>query len=179
MKKRGKNKKVLSKNTDGHNPTRSFQTLLLPHTGYIVMQNNRSQLRTGVMNMVAEFKLRGDHRLYNFALIGGLPYASQLDPKSEKVFVPSHRQAEMLQYPCLCLKYGRDLPTILQAIGESADRCGSCNAPWPRHRCARCRAVRYCSADCQKDHWKGHKKSCRKPLLCDVVTVPGGASTAR
>ena len=30
-------------------------------------------------------------------------------------------------------------------------------------RCGRCKQVSYCSADCQKAHWKLHKKTC-KPL---------------
>mmetsp|Transcript_18567 Transcript_18567/g.30940 ORF Transcript_18567/g.30940 Transcript_18567/m.30940 type:complete len:349 (+) Transcript_18567:108-1154(+) len=31
-------------------------------------------------------------------------------------------------------------------------------------KCNRCRCVRYCGADCQKEHWKIHKKMCRKPM---------------
>ena len=29
-------------------------------------------------------------------------------------------------------------------------------------RCARCTSVVYCSVDCQREHWKVHKKICRK-----------------
>jgi hypothetical protein len=29
--------------------------------------------------------------------------------------------------------------------------------------CSRCKVVRYCSADCQRDDWKGHKKRCIAP----------------
>jgi tetratricopeptide (TPR) repeat protein len=43
------------------------------------------------------------------------------------------------------------------------DTCANkeCTAPGV-HRCARCRAVKYCSAACQKVHWKqgGHKQEC-------------------
>jgi hypothetical protein len=33
------------------------------------------------------------------------------------------------------------------------------------HRCGGCRGVMYCSAACQKVHWKqgGHKQECKKP----------------
>jgi ankyrin repeat protein len=34
----------------------------------------------------------------------------------------------------------------------------------PFAKCNRCRCVRYCGADCQREHWKVHKKSCRKPM---------------
>ena len=29
-------------------------------------------------------------------------------------------------------------------------------------RCARCHVVSYCSKDCQLEHWKSHKKICKK-----------------
>lgn len=29
--------------------------------------------------------------------------------------------------------------------------------------CSRCKAVRYCSRECQKAHWKEHKKVCKAP----------------
>ncbi|KDO31454.1 hypothetical protein SPRG_04069 [Saprolegnia parasitica CBS 223.65] len=42
--------------------------------------------------------------------------------------------------------------------------CGSpsCSAKGV-HRCSRCQAEYYCSADCQKSHWRVHKLSCKKP----------------
>jgi len=32
-------------------------------------------------------------------------------------------------------------------------------------KCSRCLVVRYCSDQCQKEHWKIHKKTCRAPQL--------------
>ena len=29
-------------------------------------------------------------------------------------------------------------------------------------KCAQCRAVVYCSAECQKKHWKVHKQQCKR-----------------
>ena len=41
-------------------------------------------------------------------------------------------------------------------------RCASCStAPEKAMRCSRCKMVVYCSRQCQKDHWKAHKKDCQ------------------
>jgi tetratricopeptide (TPR) repeat protein len=44
------------------------------------------------------------------------------------------------------------------------------------HLCARCRCVMYCSAACQKVHWKqgGHKQECKKPA---TDARPAGMAT--
>ena len=38
-------------------------------------------------------------------------------------------------------------------------------------RCARCRIVPYCSKDCQIEHWRYHKKFCKK-LSGKVMEIP-------
>ena len=38
--------------------------------------------------------------------------------------------------------------------------CASCNAPKASSRCGACRSVSYCDKECQREHWKTHKKEC-------------------
>jgi len=66
-------------------------------------------------------------------------------------------------------------PAVLQALSSSAGKlavkkaakgaetCNKCNASLARFRCSRCDAVAYCSAECQKLDWKGHKTTCFTP----------------
>lgn len=51
-------------------------------------------------------------------------------------------------------KYGA---TACGGCGKESDREGKEMA-----RCAACSARRYCGKDCQKTHWKVHKKMCSK-----------------
>ncbi|KAJ7437809.1 hypothetical protein B0H11DRAFT_2106349 [Mycena galericulata] len=53
------------------------------------------------------------------------------------------------------------MPTMLFAAGSNT-LCYHCNKPGdPKLRtCSRCKVARYCSPECQKDHWKTHKKDC-------------------
>ena len=39
--------------------------------------------------------------------------------------------------------------------------CANCTKP-STTKCSACKKVRYCSRDCQKEHWKLHKKDCKK-----------------
>jgi splicing suppressor protein 51 len=47
---------------------------------------------------------------------------------------------------------------------SSTDICAKCTKPGssesPLQRCSRCKSTRYCSLECQKAHWKTHKKAC-------------------
>ena len=44
--------------------------------------------------------------------------------------------------------------------GEACDYCGGKSGDLKR--CSRCKAVWYCSRNCQKDAWKTHKTRCVK-----------------
>ena len=41
-----------------------------------------------------------------------------------------------------------------------ANPCAVCQTADANSMCSRCKLVRYCSVDCQKHHWKIHKKTC-------------------
>jgi len=43
------------------------------------------------------------------------------------------------------------------------NRCGLCNIE-SKLRCSQCQIQKYCSKECQKKHWKEHKKNCGKSV---------------
>ncbi|KZV88308.1 hypothetical protein EXIGLDRAFT_619572 [Exidia glandulosa HHB12029] len=60
----------------------------------------------------------------------------------------THRRPPLSRLPC-----ANQDPNLLRA----------CDKPGTRH-CSACRLVGYCSQDCQKEHWKQHKKDCKDPI---------------
>jgi hypothetical protein len=40
--------------------------------------------------------------------------------------------------------------------------CSWCNGNEAKFKCARCKKVRYCDRECQKNHWNEHKVNCQK-----------------
>ena len=50
------------------------------------------------------------------------------------------------------------------ALGKTEGTpCAKCGIGGAKKLCGRCRQVSYCSQECQKQHWKRHKKQCRAP----------------
>ena len=49
---------------------------------------------------------------------------------------------------------------------EGEARCVVCRVPASDTvtlmKCGKCKAVKYCSRDCQKTHWKEHRKVCKQ-----------------
>lgn len=41
--------------------------------------------------------------------------------------------------------------------------CSNCAERGRLKSCSRCRLTRYCSTECQKQHWSKHKKVCKPP----------------
>ena len=50
--------------------------------------------------------------------------------------------------------------------------CPVCNKP-AQSRCSACYISFYCGAEHQKEHWKEHKLSCKKPYKLDKNEVCG------
>lgn len=68
--------------------------------------------------------------------------------------------------PLLEIRY--KIPTAKPAMPSHNDvQITSCSACQNHHtslnRCSRCRAVAYCSKDCQSAHWPTHKSDCKRP----------------
>lgn len=40
------------------------------------------------------------------------------------------------------------------------EACAQCGKSEPTKRCQQCQQAAYCGKDCQKQHWKAHKKEC-------------------
>lgn len=51
-------------------------------------------------------------------------------------------------------------------LGVPDDACATCQKTTDLQRCTKCKSIKYCSKDCQKKGWKGHKKIC--PLLAQM-----------
>ena len=53
---------------------------------------------------------------------------------------------------------------------EACAYCGKRGDTQTIRRCTGCKAIRYCSRDCQKGHWSHHKAACKKTRRseCDV-----------
>ena len=45
--------------------------------------------------------------------------------------------------------------------GRLTGSCSNCFKFGEFAKCSRCRKVCYCSRECQKAHWKEHKKECK------------------
>ena len=63
----------------------------------------------------------------------------------------------------------RDIDLALRTLTlkTSCSHCGAEGAALKR--CSRCLHVWYCGGTCQKQAWKGHKKSCEPPVAIDDV----------
>ena len=46
--------------------------------------------------------------------------------------------------------------------------CGLCGAEDARKVCGACKTARYCSAACQRDHWRAHRRNCAAPVPPDA-----------
>lgn len=65
---------------------------------------------------------------------------------------------------------GADWVSVAKGKGDDTDVCNFCRTPGAKLACSRCRAVKYCNAQCQHSDWTGsdgrmkHKTVCFEPL---------------
>jgi MYND finger len=65
------------------------------------------------------------------------------------------------------------------AAAPPSGRCAHCLREAAAKKCSPCKAVRYCSKECQTAAWKAHKKECKAPAADGSATAGGaGASSA-
>ena len=57
---------------------------------------------------------------------------------------------------------GDDSFVQVQTIKPWFHKCKNCGAIRNLRKCSGCKTVRYCSKECQKDHWSSHKKNCKQ-----------------
>jgi len=78
------------------------------------------------------------------------------EPPTSPVFRSTPPQYELLHMVQLAeAKAAGDTPPLRP--------CACCKTPTPPEelkRCARCQWTHYCSAGCQRDDWRRHKKTC-------------------
>ncbi|XWS25369.1 hypothetical protein CRYUN_Cryun27aG0062900 [Craigia yunnanensis] len=65
------------------------------------------------------------------------------------------------------------------SISRNYHQCAVCYCPTTT-RCARCKAVRYCSAKCQIIHWRqGHKEECHPPAISAYQNYDEGSDSGQ
>jgi hypothetical protein len=50
--------------------------------------------------------------------------------------------------------------------------CAGCGNKQGKLRCSRCKVARYCTKECQRKHWKTHKKECNGPTATAAAKKP-------
>lgn len=59
---------------------------------------------------------------------------------------------------------------------EASNTCATCQKTESLKKCAKCHSITYCSRDCQKAHWKTHKRDCAKLATANAATQPAPQS---
>ena len=57
---------------------------------------------------------------------------------------------------------GKGIPSkhVEQLLGKISYTCANCHIMAPTKVCDKCKFARYCSKECQRDHWSAHKEEC-------------------
>ncbi|XP_066921074.1 uncharacterized protein [Clytia hemisphaerica] len=56
----------------------------------------------------------------------------------------------------------RKISDVFVSPRSTSFKCSNCSKGDAENRCSRCTAVKYCSKECQKDHWVKHKTHCNE-----------------
>ena len=56
----------------------------------------------------------------------------------------------------------RKISDVFVSPRSTSFQCSNCSKDAAENRCSRCTAVKYCSKDCQKEHWEKHKSHCNE-----------------
>ena len=76
-------------------------------------------------------------------------------------------------------------PPKAKKAADDVELCAHCGGRNPTQKCGRCGLVKYCSAPCQRAHWKagGHKQICLGPeqrtraAACQAAFLLGPAAS--
>jgi len=73
-------------------------------------------------------------------------------------------------------KEKRKLSETTVSPRSTSFKCSNCSKDDAEQRCSRCTAVKYCSKECQKEHWNSHKVFCKdikkKMILLEKEAAP-------
>jgi hypothetical protein len=60
----------------------------------------------------------------------------------------------------VALDDGKEMSLKVDCVARAGCAAAGCASEEANSQCSRCKAVRYCSRDCQQADWKAHKPSC-------------------
>ncbi|KAK5731415.1 hypothetical protein LTR15_001355 [Elasticomyces elasticus] len=64
------------------------------------------------------------------------------------------------------------MESMYQGFKYANDECGKCGQSEKNNGtkllvCGKCKAMQYCSKECQRGHWQAHKRYCKVPSGCN------------
>jgi hypothetical protein len=113
------------------------------------------------------------------------PSSSRIDSAADSARAPSLRKAPQAAIGSSSsarstatasrASYGDSTHVVATAAGErrQCSQCGLYGAHGTLLVCGGCMGAKYCSAECQRAHWRGHKAECRRLQLEMHATAEG------
>ncbi len=104
------------------------------------------------------------HMAGTTTMLGYVPYIVADINDTEKLFAFYHKDSAtvaMVLAPDLSLDHkAKQIIAKLGKMHKFHQTCSCCGASSQSLRDCPCKTVQYCDANCQKRHWKAHKKQC-------------------